>query len=129
MVVGALSPSFSFVNDTHESAKIVDIVNKSGATVLMVCATSPKQEIWITRYRNQLKGVRLFMALGATVDFEAGVVRRCPLWIQRLGMEWFWRFCQEPKRLFWRYWVRDMKFFWYFFQQLTGKYKNPFKSI
>jgi hypothetical protein len=73
------------------------------------------------------KSVRLFMALGATVDFEAGTVTRCPLWIQRLGMEWFWRFCQEPRRLFKRYWVNDMKFFWYFGKQLCGRYKNPFR--
>ena len=47
MVVGAHSPSFSFVNDEAESAKLVRMIDESGATVLMVCATSPKQEIWI----------------------------------------------------------------------------------
>ena len=128
IVVGAHSPSFNFVNDEQESKELVKMVNDSGATVLMVCATSPKQEIWITRYRHLLKDVKIFMALGATVDFEAGVVKRCPLWIQRLGMEWFWRFLQEPRRLFKRYWVDDMKFFWYFLKQLLGQYKNPFKD-
>ena len=128
IVVGAHSPSFNFVNDEQESKELVKMVNDSGATVLMVCATSPKQEIWITRYRHLLKDVKIFMALGATVDFEAGVVRRCPLWIQRLGLEWFWRFLQEPRRLFKRYWVDDMKFFWYFGKQLLGTYKNPFEE-
>jgi UDP-N-acetyl-D-mannosaminuronic acid transferase (WecB/TagA/CpsF family) len=66
------------------------------------------------------------MALGATVDFEAGSAKRCPLSIQRLGMEWFWRFCQEPRRLFKRYFVDDMKFFWYFGKQLLGVYQDPF---
>ena len=126
IVVGAHSPSFNFVKNEQESKELVRMINDSGATVLMVCATSPKQEIWITRYRHLLKNVKLFMALGATVDFEAGVVRRCPLWIQCLGMEWFWRFSQEPRRLFKRYWVDDMKFFWYFGKQLLGTYKNPF---
>lgn len=128
IVVGAHSPSFNFVNDEQESKELVKMVNDSGATVLMVCATSPKQEIWITRYRHLLKDVKIFMALGATVDFEAGVVKRCPLWIQRLGMEWFWRFLQEPRRLFKRYWVDDMKFFWHFGKQLLGQYKNPFED-
>ena len=128
IVVGAHSPSFNFVNDEQESKELVKMINNSGATVLMVCATSPKQEIWITRYRHLLKDVKIFMALGATVDFEAGVVRRCPLWIQRLGLEWFWRFLQEPRRLFKRYWVDDMKFFWYFGKQLLGQYKNPFED-
>lgn len=185
MVVGACSPSFHFVEDETESLELVRKVNASGATVLVVCATSPKQEIWIAKYRKMLEeghtdltdstdnngslcsklkenlkenycrptestemaerichtdstdltdgkltvsktGMKLFMALGATVDFEAGTVKRCPMWIQRLGMEWFWRFCQEPRRLFKRYWVDDMKFFWYFGKQLLGLYKNPF---
>ena len=126
MVVGAYSPSFTFVNDKKESNGIVNIIKDSGATVLMVCATSPKQELWITEYRHQLPNIKLFMALGATVDFEAGAMKRCPLWLQRLGLEWFWRFCKEPRRLFQRYFVDDMKFFWYFGKQLLGVYKNPF---
>lgn len=126
MIVGAYSPSFSFVEDRRESETLVNMIRESGATVLMVCATSPKQEVWIARYRYALPKVRLFMALGATVDFEAGSAKRCPLSIQRMGMEWFWRFCQEPRRLFKRYFVDDMKFFWYFGKQLLGVYQDPF---
>ena len=100
IVVGAYSPSFQFVKDEQESNQLVKMIYESGATVLMVCATSPKQEVWIAQYRERLSNVKLFMALGATVDFEAGIVKRCPLWAQRMGMEWFWRFCQEPRRLF-----------------------------
>ena len=128
MVVGAHSPSFSFVYDEAESSQIVDMINASGATVLIVCASSPKQELWIAKYRSQLTAVRVLMALGATVDFEAGAVKRCPVWLRKLGLEWFWRFCQEPRRLFRRYFVTDMKFFWYFGKQLLGVYKNPFLS-
>lgn len=128
MVVGAHSPSFQFVNDTQESERLVEMVNESGATVLMVCATSPKQELWIAKYRHQLSSVRLLMALGATVDFAAGTVKRCPLKLQHWGLEWFWRFCQEPGRLFHRYFISDMQFFWYFGKQLLGIYKNPFET-
>ena len=99
MVVGAHSPSFSYVNDEAESAKLVRMIDESGATVLMVCATSPKQEIWIARYKSCLPNVRLFMALGATVDFVAGTVKRCPVFLQRMGLEWFWRFCHEPRAI------------------------------
>lgn len=127
MVVGAHSPSFSFVNDEAESAKLVRMIDESGATVLMVCATSPKQEIWIARYKSCLPNVRLFMALGATVDFVAGTVKRCPVFLQRMGLEWFWRFCHEPRRLFHRYFIRDLQFFWYFTKQLMGIYKTPFE--
>lgn len=128
MVVGAYSPSFSFVEDRKESEGLVDMIRESGATVLMVCATSPKQEVWIARYRDALPDVRLFMALGATVDFEAGSAKRCPVLFQRLGMEWFWRFCHEPRRLFRRYFLSDMRFFWYFGKQLLGCYQDPFAS-
>ena len=137
IVVGAHSPSFSFVRDDAESRSIMEMVKASGATVLMVCATSPKQEVWIARWRGMMEEgrgktegdghVRLFMALGATVDFEAGVVKRCPLAFRRLGLEWFWRFCQEPRRLFHRYFIQDMQFFWYFGKQILGSYRNPFE--
>mgnify|MGYP002621578991 CR=1 FL=1 len=107
--------------------EIIQMINNSDASVLMVCATSPKQELWIAKYYEKLPHVGLFLALGATVDFEAGVAKRCPVYLQRLGIEWFWRFCHEPKRLFRRYFVDDPRFFWYFLQQLLGMYKNPFE--
>lgn len=128
IIVGAHSPSFSFVKDEEESGRLVEMVNESEATILMVCATSPKQELWIARYRKMMPHVRLFMALGATVDFEAGTVKRCPQMFRGMGLEWFWRFTQEPKRLFRRYFVDDPVFFWYFGKQLLGVYKNPFEG-
>ena len=128
MVVGAHSPSFSFVTDEAESQWLVEMVTGSEATVLVVCATSPKQELWIARYRKMMPHVRLFMALGATVDFEAGTVKRCPVPLRRLGLEWLWRFCQDPRRLFCRYFVDDPKFFWYLGKQLLGLYKNPLQD-
>ena len=125
MVVGAHSPSFSFMNDEAENGQLVRIIDESRATVLMVCATSPKQELWIARYKSFLSKVRLFMALGATVDFVAGTVKRCPVFLQRLGGEWFYRFLQEPKRMYRRYFIDDPKIFWYLFKQILGIYKNP----
>lgn len=73
-------------------------------------------------------GVDIWMALGATIDFEAGNVKRAPKWMQKLAMEWFYRFLMEPKRMFRRYFVDDVKFFWYFGRQLLGIYRNPFKD-
>ncbi len=128
MVVGAHSPSFSFVTDEQESSEIIKMINASEASVLIVCATSPKQELWITKYRKRMPLVKLFMALGATVDFESGVIKRCPLFIQKLGFEWFYRFLKEPKRLFKRYFIDDSVFFWYFGKQLLGLYKDPFEQ-
>ena len=71
--------------------------------------------------------VKTWMALGATVDFEAGTLKRAPECWRTLGLEWFYRFLQEPRRLFKRYFIDDMRFFWYFGKQLMGIYKNPFE--
>ena len=71
-------------------------------------------------------GVKLFMALGATIDFEAGTLKRAPQFWRKAGMEWFYRFLKEPKRLFRRYFVDDIHFFRYFALQLLGCYRNPF---
>ena len=126
IVVGAHSPSFGFEKNERECEALVDIVNKSGANVLLVGVGAPKQEKWIMKYRNQMPDVDLFMALGATIDFEAGTLKRAPRLWQKLGMEWLYRCLKEPRRLFKRYFVDDMQFFYYFAQQLLGIYKDPF---
>ena len=59
------------------------------------------------------------LPFGAAVDFEAGEVKRAPGWIRAIGMEWFYRFLQEPGRLFRRYFIEDMMIFW-----LAWKYRN-----
>ncbi len=127
MVVGAHSPSFGFEKNEEECMHLVDIVNQSGATVLVVGVGAPKQECWIYRYRQHMPNVKIFMALGATIDFEAKTLKRAPIIWQKLRMEWLYRFIKEPKRLFKRYFVRDPQFFAYFFKQLVGTYHTPFK--
>ena len=125
IVVGAHSPSFGFEKNESECQDLVRMVNESGATVLLVGVGAPKQEKWIMKYKDMMPGVKLFMALGATIDFEAGTLKRAPEAWRKLGLEWLYRFLKEPKRLFKRYFIDDMKFFWYFGKQLLGVYKNP----
>lgn len=126
IVVGAYSPSFGFEKNEEECKEIVNIINKSGANVVLVGVGAPKQEKWIMKWKHLMPGVKVWMALGATIDFEAGNVKRAPKIYQKLEMEWLYRFTREPKRLFHRYFVDDMKFFWYFGKQLLDVYKNPF---
>lgn len=128
IVVGAHSPSFGFEKNEKECEELIDIINKTGANVLLVGVGAPKQEKWIMKYRNHMPGVDLFMALGATIDFEAGTLKRAPTIWQKIGMEWLYRCMKEPKRLFKRYFVDDMQFFYYFTKQLLGMYKDPFKN-
>jgi exopolysaccharide biosynthesis WecB/TagA/CpsF family protein len=128
IVVGAYSPSYGFETNEEENDSIVSMVNASGATVVPVCVGCPKQEKWIYAHKHLMPGVRIWMALGATIDFEAGNVKRAPAVWQKLCLEWFYRFCREPRRLFRRYFVDDMKFFWYFGRQVLGLYNNPFDN-
>lgn len=127
IVVGAHSPSYGFEKKTEECEELIRIVNESGANVLLVGVGAPKQEKWIMKYRNRMPKVDIFMGLGATIDFEAGTLKRAPKLWQKIGMEWLYRCLKEPKRLFKRYFIDDMKFFYYFTLQLLNQYKNPFE--
>lgn len=127
IIVGAHSPSYGFEKKQDECEKLIQIVNESKANVLLVGVGAPKQEKWIMKYRNRMPEIDIFMALGATIDFEAGTLKRAPIFWQKIGMEWLYRCLKEPKRLFKRYFIDDMQFFYYFGKQLFGCYKNPFK--
>lgn len=86
--------------------------------IVIACFGCPKQEKWI--YENYLKyEAKLSVCAGATVDFLAGNVKRAPKWISNIGFEWFYRFLQEPKRLFRRYFVDDVRIL-----KLVRKYRK-----
>jgi len=126
IVIGAHSPSYGFEKNDAECEEIVAIVNRSGATVLVIGAGGIKQEIWLAKYRHKMPDVKIFLALGATIDFEAGNIRRAPVLIRKIGMEWMYRLLKEPKRMYKRYLIDDPIFFLYFLRQLLGIYRNPF---
>lgn len=129
MIVGAYSPSYGFEKNKEENELICQMIEDSGANVVCVGVGCPKQEKWIYTFKDRLPGVKLWMALGATIDFEAGKIKRAPLMVQRLCQEWFYRFLKEPRRLFKRYFIDDMKFFRYLYLQYLGKYKDPFETL
>ena len=129
IVVGAYSPSYGFEKKQEENEAIYKMINESGANVVLVGVGCPKQEKWIFAHKGKMPGVDIWMALGATIDFEAGNVKRAPKIFQKLAMEWFYRFLMEPKRMFRRYFIDDVQFFWYFVKQLLGFYKDPFEQV
>ena len=104
------------------------MINASGANVVLVGVGAPKQEKWIMKHKMNMPGVKIWMALGATIDFEAGNVKRAPMWMQKCALEWVYRMYCEPKRMFKRYIVDDLVFFWYYLKDILGLYKNPFKN-
>ena len=125
IVVGAYSPSYGFEKKQEENEAIHKMINDSGANVVLVGVGCPKQEKWIDTHKAKMPGVDIWMALGATIDFEAGNVKRAPKWVQKIAMEWFYRFLMEPRRMFKRYFVDDIKFFKLMYMQMTEHYKNP----
>jgi N-acetylglucosaminyldiphosphoundecaprenol N-acetyl-beta-D-mannosaminyltransferase len=117
MVVGTYSPPLGFESDPVECLKIIEIINHSGANVLAVGVGAPKQEKWIDRYRLSLTEIKTFFAIGATIDFEAGNLRRAPAWMSSAGLEWLYRLLSEPGRLWKRYLIEDLGFFILIFRQ------------
>lgn len=111
IVVGAHSPSFQFLDDREENENIIRLIDESRATVLAIGVGAPKQEKWLLRYKDRLRHVKVALAIGATIDFEAGHTKRAPAWISRLGLEWLYRLMREPKRLWRRYLLEDIVFF------------------
>ena len=127
LVVGALGPSMRFVDDPAEVDDAVARIQASGATVLLVGLGAPKQEILIARLRRRLPGVGTLIGVGATIDYEAGEVVRAPVWMRRVGLEWFHRVATEPRRYLMRY-VRSARFMWWMALDRLGLYRDPFAT-
>ncbi len=94
----------------EEEPQIAATIAASGANILFVAMTSPKKEIFLAKYKDVLTSVNFVMGVGGSFDVLAGKVRRAPLWMQKIGMEWFYRFIQEPRRLWGRYVTGNIKF-------------------
>lgn len=107
-VMGTYSPPFGFEKDETEIEKINQMISDVHPDLLIACFGCPKQEKWI--YENIAKyEAKVSICAGATVDFLAGNVKRAPRWMSEHGLEWFYRFLQEPKRMFKRYFVDDIR--------------------
>lgn len=107
-IVGTYAPPFGFEKDKNELEKINTMISDVHPDLLIACFGCPKQEKWI--YENYQKyDAKVSVCAGATVDFLAGNVNRAPRWMSEHGLEWFYRFTQEPKRMFKRYFVDDIK--------------------
>ena len=107
-VAGTYSPPYGFEKDEAELAKIGDMIHAAAPDILIVGLGCPKQELFIYNNRKKL-GVPLSLGLGASLDFEAGNIKRAPAWMSNHGLEWLFRITQDPKRLAKRYLIDDMK--------------------
>ena len=103
-VVGVYVPPFMPTFTAEENNKMITAVNVTAPDVLLVSLTAPKQDIWIANNKEALNAT-LLVGIGGAFEVMAGLAKRAPKWAQKAGLEWLYRFIQEPKRLFRRYFI------------------------
>lgn len=100
-----------------DEPQIVADMRASNADMMFVAFSSPKKEYWIKKYLNEIN-IPFVMGVGGSFDVVAGVTDRAPVWMQKYGLEWLYRFLQEPRRMWKRYIIGNARFIF-----LTYKYK------
>ena len=103
-VAGYYTPPFAAAFSEEQNAVMRSAINAAKPDVLFVSLTAPKQDIWIHQQLEHLN-VNLAIGVGAAFDSEAGSLKRAPILMQQMGLEWFFRFLQEPGRMFRRYFI------------------------
>lgn len=103
-----------------EEAGVVKQIADSEPDLLFVAISSPKKEQFLGQYQAQMK-IPFAMGVGGSFDVVAGKVSRAPLWMQHSGLEWFYRFLQEPRKMFRRYFIDDMAFFALLLKEMLRK--------
>lgn len=117
-IVDTYAPPMGFEDDMKQTEYIDERIKASKPDILIVFLGCPKQEKFIANNKDKYQ-VPISFTMGGCVDFIAGSVKRAPIWMQRAGLEWLFRFVQEPKRLFKRYFIDDMEIF-----ELSRVYKK-----
>ena len=100
----------------EDEVDIAKQISDSGADILFVAISSPTKENFLYDNKETLRGVNFIMGVGGSFDVVSGLVKRAPLWMQKIGMEWFYRFVKEPKRMWKRYLIGNIKFIWMVFK-------------
>lgn len=108
IIAGSECPPFRPLTE-EEKAGVASRIEESGADVVWVGIGTPKQDFWVGEFRKRLS-TPLLIAVGAAFNFHAGVVCQAPRWMMKCGLEWLFRLCVEPKRLWRRYIIGNPKF-------------------
>ena len=103
----------------EQEPEVVRHITEARADLLFVAISSPKKEQFLGAYQAQMR-IPFAMGVGGSFDVAAGQVSRAPRWMQRCGLEWFYRFLQEPRRMFRRYFIEDMAFFGLLWREWRG---------
>jgi N-acetylglucosaminyldiphosphoundecaprenol N-acetyl-beta-D-mannosaminyltransferase len=122
-IAGTYTPPFRALT-LEEEAELTRTVARAKPDFFWVGLSTPKQERFMAQYSGRLDAT-VFLGVGAAFDFHAGRVRQAPRWMQRSGLEWLFRLCCEPRRLWKRYFKNNPLFIWRALCQLTGLRKFP----
>ena len=122
-IVGTFTPPFRALN-TDEEKKLREQVAATQPDIFWIGLSTPKQDKFMAEFLPKLD-TTLMIGVGAAFDFHSGRVKQAPRWMQRSGLEWFYRLCSEPRRLAKRYFKNNPLFALKFFAQLTGLKKFP----
>src|SRR6266567_336731 len=109
-VVGIHSPPFRTLSK-EEDEEILAQINAVKPDVLWIGLNTPKQEQWMYEHRPKLR-VPVVVGVGAAFDLNCGRIKQAPRWMRENGLEWFFRLCQEPRRLWRRYLIYGSEFLW-----------------
>jgi N-acetylglucosaminyldiphosphoundecaprenol N-acetyl-beta-D-mannosaminyltransferase len=119
-IVGTFVPPFRAVFSQDENEQMIQAINTAKPDILLVSLTAPKQDIWIAENLASLD-THLAIGIGGAFEVAAGMIKRAPVWMQKAGLEWLYRFLQEPKRMFKRYFVEAPVFIPLIIQQKFSK--------
>lgn len=112
-----ISPPYRELSE-KECNDYVETIKKAGVQILFVGLGCPKQEIWMAKHKGKIDSVMI--GVGAVFDFLSGTKKEAPVWIQKLGLEWFFRLLSEPRRLWKRYFIHNPRFIWNFTIQFVS---------
>ncbi|MES1024044.1 WecB/TagA/CpsF family glycosyltransferase [Gloeocapsa sp. BRSZ] len=115
-VVGTYCPPYGFETDPAELALINSKIKTAAPHLLFVGLGAPKQEYWMYQVHQEL-GVPVSIGIGGSFELVSGAVPRAPVWMQKSGLEWFFRLIAEPRRLWKRYILGNPHFVWLVFRQ------------
>lgn len=108
----------------EEEIDVFRDIEEKKPNILFIAISTPKKENLLFTYKNQIKSVNLIMGVGGSFDVIAGYTKRAPVWMQNLGLEWFYRLIQEPRRMWRRYLVGNTKFIFLIFREKLVKGKT-----
>ncbi|MEO8129056.1 MAG: WecB/TagA/CpsF family glycosyltransferase [Bryobacteraceae bacterium] len=116
-----------YFSDAEETG-VIEEIRASGASILLVAMGAPRQEKWIADRLSRL-GVPVAAGVGGLFDFYSGRIPRAPQWLREAGMEWIYRFCQEPGRMWKRYFVGNLVFLFRVLRDRQSKRAHAMDSI